>query len=60
MKHYVRCNWAIHEQIIRRLERLTRHCGDSVQRVVNDVLAEYLENILGDSHATSRSRERRV
>lgn len=60
MKHYVRCRWAIHEQIIRRLERLTRHRGDSVQRVVNDVLAEYLENILGDSHATSRSRERRV
>ena len=43
MKRYLRCRWAIDEQILRRLERLTRHGGDSVQRLVNDVLLDFFD-----------------
>jgi hypothetical protein len=43
MKHYVRCRWAIDEQILGRLERLTRHTGTSVQRLVNDALLDFFD-----------------
>lgn len=60
MKHYLRCRWAIDEQILGRLERLTRYTGTSVQRLVNDVLVDFFDRHAdGECCAHKRTRRRR-
>lgn len=53
MKRYLRCRWAIDEGTVRRLERLNRASGLSVQRLVNDVLMDYLVDRRSDSRRRS-------
>lgn len=44
MKRYLSCRWAIDEDTVRCLERLNRRSGISLQRLVNDVLLDFLDD----------------
>ena len=51
MKRYLRCQWAIDEETVRRLERLKRRRGTSMQHVVNDLLIDVLVNRANERRA---------